>query len=377
MHAASGRLRPLYKIKLSYDGDGRVSFEDGYTVNSSPFSPSIFDIVLSPQQTHIREQILSTTTLTSDKFNSAGESRQGTKPTVKVQLTFPANYYANHFFQMVFVQGSAGNGKTTCLLTSALGRAAQGTVVNMVCATAHLAESIRNDLTGSDSEALRNTNIQVLDDVKNEIRRWVGKFTADLEITKEETLQWIRSVAQAPAASMKLKEGEEDALAEWLVKGSKESSTTDAYAEYKNRYANWKKSQPGRFDEGDVWLEALTRCRSDEQTSLPTCHCDMLIVDEAQLYPADSLFELLLIWYHPSQCILVGMDTKQAIYLGCSKRSELYAAAKRACYVVGWSNVEESRNNLTTNFRLPAKMIALSNSLVTILRVAVLLFVSF
>lgn len=272
---------------------------------------------------------------------------------------------------MVFVQGSAGNGKTTCLLTSALGRAGQGNIIKMVCATAHLAESIRNDVSGSDPEALKNTDIRILDDVKVEIRDWIGKSNTDLEIKKEEVLSWIRFSAptSSTGSNLKLKEGEEDALAEWLVKGSKESSTTDAYIEYKNRYTTWKKSQPNRYDEGDVWCEALTKLRVIDQHSIPTGHCDMLIVDEAQLYPADSLFELLLIWFHPCQCILVGMDTKQAIYLGCSKRSELFAAAKRACHTVGWSNVEESRNNLTTNFRLPAKMIALSNSLVTILKV--------
>lgn len=62
------------------------------------------------------------------------------------------------------------------------------------------------------------------------------------------------------------------------------------------------------------------------------------------------------------------MDTKQAIILGCSKREELKKAARDACDVVGWADVDVSVNNLTTNFRLPAKMIALSNAMVSIFR---------
>lgn len=88
IHAASGRLRPLYKIKLSYDREGCVSFGDGYIVNSSPFSPSIFDLVLSPQQTHVKDQILSPTTITSEKNVNPGESRQGSRPAIKVEFIF-------------------------------------------------------------------------------------------------------------------------------------------------------------------------------------------------------------------------------------------------------------------------------------------------
>ena len=81
-------------------------------------------------------------------------------------------------------------------------------------------------------------------------------------------------------------------------------------------YTAWKRSM-GRYDEGDVWREALDRLRTQEgSVEREEEHCDILIVDEAQRYPADSLFEVFLLWYRPSRCILVGMDTKQAITLG-------------------------------------------------------------
>jgi thymidine kinase len=44
----------------------------------------------------------------------------------------------------------------------------------------------------------------------------------------------------------------------------------------------------------------------------PEPACDVLIVDEAQLYPAETIFVALLLWYRPRKVLLLGMDSKQA-----------------------------------------------------------------
>lgn len=62
------------------------------------------------------------------------------------------------------------------------------------------------------------------------------------------------------------------------------------------------------------------------------------------------------------------MDTKQAIYLGSSRRRDLLSVTRCLCDVIGWADVIQKKYSLTTNFRLPAKLVALSNAMISTLR---------
>jgi thymidine kinase len=48
------------------------------------------------------------------------------------------------------------------------------------------------------------------------------------------------------------------------------------------------------------------------QEIYPEQQCDVLIIDEAQLYPAETVFHVLLLWFRPRKVLLLGMDSKQA-----------------------------------------------------------------
>ena len=91
--------------------------------------------------------------------------------------------------------------------------------------------------------------------------------------------------------------------------------------------------------------------------------CDVLLIDEAQLYPSETVFKVLLLWYKPRKTLLLGMDTKQAVTLGCSKRDDLVAEVREH-----WDITRDDVKSLQTNFRLPARLVALSNAMVRILR---------
>lgn len=242
----------------------------------------------------------------------------------------------------MFIQGSAGNGKTTCLLKAGLDRAMSENRVVLISATSHLAMAIKEEL----KESKDKIEIVVQDGIKRQIREWVGNRDALIELTKAEIIDWLRIVSssQHNATSSRRKQGEEEALADWLMKGSKFSANSEAYRGVAEQYQLWKRSLR-KIDEGDLWQQALLKMKELNAASLPVNSraCEVLIIDEAQLYPAESIFELFLLWFRPSKCILVGMDTKQAIYLGCSKRWDLLEAAKRASHITGWAAIEDSR----------------------------------
>lgn len=168
-------------------------------------------------------------------------SRKGTKPPIK----------------MVFIQGSAGNGKTTCLLTGGLSRAEQGEVVVLICATSYLAESINEDLKGSALSADKCI-VKTLKELKEEVINWLvasEKARREELLTREEILEFLRSI-RSYDKSKSIDEETEIFLAEWFYSGSKESDNSIAYKAYSDRYIAWKRGI-GKMDEGDMWTIAL------------------------------------------------------------------------------------------------------------------------
>lgn len=301
---------------------------------------------------------------------------------------------------IVVLQGSAGNGKTTCLLHGGLQRARGDENVVFVAATKLLADSIENDLKGSIVDTFRVMVKNGFKDVVNERIRRVAVLLADakrgavemdaaviqelgklLEKASHEDLhpvdvnQWLAGRKKDDA------ERKNESLREWLMTGHRLALDTEKFVEYAEDYERWKEEFEKR-DEGDMWALAaglLVRVEEamvtgenesswgqvDAVIAKVERECDVLVIDEAQLYPAESVFRVLLQWYRPRRTLLLGMDTKQAVTLGCSKRDDLVAEVRRRrVWRVGTVEVK----TLNTNFRLPARLVALSNAMVRILR---------
>ena len=279
---------------------------------------------------------------------------------------------------IVVFQGSAGNGKTTCLLRTGLQRAKIGETVIFVAATQIFADSVEQDLRGSISKDFRII-------VRNEFTIMIRSlFSVDLaeeeqsstEATDADVNEWLDEVESKKGK--KMGKGAIRALSDWLMKGHRETKDTEGYVEYVKAYIAWKKEMKKR-DEGDMWkyvllkLIAENRAEDNEEADNASKNrylrdidreCDMLVIDEAQLYPAETYFQALLLWYRPRKTLLLGMDTKQAVYLGCSNRRALLKAVNDS----GWLQRKVMSYSFTTNFRLPARLVALSNAMVSTLR---------
>ena len=280
---------------------------------------------------------------------------------------------------IVVFQGSAGNGKTTCLLRTGLQRAKIGERVIFVAATKIFADSVEQDLRGSIS---KDFCIIVRNDFTAMIR---SVFDEDLhqeeesctEATQADVNEWLEEVESKKGK--KMGKGAIRALSDWLMKGHRATVETEGYRDYVKAYAVWKREMKMR-DEGDMWRYVLRKLAAenyaedsddaDSSSSNPQLRdldrdCDMLVIDEAQLYPAETYFQALLLWYRPRKTLLLGMDTKQAVYLGCSNRRALL----KAIHDSGWVQRKVMSYSFTTNFRLPARLVALSNAMVSTLRV--------
>jgi hypothetical protein len=294
---------------------------------------------------------------------------------------------------ILIFQGSAGNGKTTCLLRSGLNQAKLEEKVIFAAATQILADSIEQDLKGNMSKDFR---IVIKDKFTEMIRNIfdVGSsyvMGACTEASLIEVTQWLEE--SDAKKGKKMDKGAMRALADWLMKGHRRTVDTASYTDSVIAYDIWKKEMKKR-DEGDMWqyvLEMLIAENEAEadpegergsETLSGSSHndsdmltskrlldnidreCDMLVIDEAQLYPAETSFQALLLWYRPRKTLLLGMDTKQAVYLGCSNRRALIKAVADA----GWARRRVQIYSLTTNFRLPARLVALSNAMVSVLK---------
>ena len=295
---------------------------------------------------------------------------------------------------ILIIQGSAGNGKTTCLLRSGLNQAKLEEKVIFAAATQILADSIEQDLKGNMSKDFR---IVIKDKFAEMIRSTfdVGSSSVMSTCTEAsliEVVQWLEE--SAAKKGKKMDKGAMRALADWLMKGHRKTADTASYTESVIAYDLWKKEMRKR-DEGDMWkyvLEKLiaeneaeinpeSQTEKEASTDTSSCddgcisgsnrplqnldrECDMLVIDEAQLYPAETSFQALLLWYRPRKTLLLGMDTKQAVYLGCSNRRALIKSVSDA----GWIRKCVQIYSLTTNFRLPARLVALSNTMVSILK---------
>ena len=302
------------------------------------------------------------------------ESPSTTSITTSLHLLRPV-------LNIVVCQGSAGNGKTTCLLRSGLSRAQSKEKVVFVAATQIFSESVQQDLGGNITSDFR---IIVRDRFTDMIRSvYAERHTLQAldatEVSPSEVSEWVMEME--PKSGKKMGKGAAKALAEWLMKGHREAADTVTYKEYVIAYCVWKRDEKKR-DEGDMWRFALERLLEENRSDLSAerlvgaipseregCDqydrdCDMLVIDEAQLYPAETYFQALLLWYRPKKTLLLGMDTKQAVYLGCSNRRALL----KAVLDCGWQRRTLIVHSLTTNFRLPARLVALSNAMVSALK---------
>lgn len=300
---------------------------------------------------------------------------------------------------ILIIQGSAGNGKTTCLLRSGLNQAKSEEKVIFAAATQILADSIEQDLKGN---MLKDFRIVIKDKFTEMIRSIfdVGSssvMSAYSEATLTEVTQWLEECDAKKGK--KMDKGAIRALADWLMKGHRKTADTASYTDSVIAYDLWKKEMKKK-DEGDMWKHVLEKLIAENEAdinpesstgtgseisidvSVSGCdisavsrtenrllqdidrECDMLVIDEAQLYPAETSFQALLLWYRPRKTLLLGMDTKQAVYLGCSNRRALIKAVSDA----GWTRKCVQIYSLTTNFRLPARLVALSNTMVSILK---------
>lgn len=295
---------------------------------------------------------------------------------------------------ILIFQGSAGNGKTTCLLRSGLNQAKVEEKVVFAAATQIFADSIEQDLKGNMSKDFRI----VIKDKFTEMIRGIFDVGSSYvmgtctEASLHEVTQWLEE--SDAKKGKKMDKGAMRALADWLMKGHRKTVDTASYTDSVIAYHIWKKEMKKR-DEGDMWkyvLEMLiteneaevnTECETGLEASINGSsynddglsrnkrlldnidrECDMLVIDEAQLYPAETSFQALLLWYRPRKTLLLGMDTKQAVYLGCSNRRALIKAVADA----GWVRRRVQIYSLTTNFRLPARLVALSNAMVSVLK---------
>ena len=284
---------------------------------------------------------------------------------------------------VVIFQGSAGNGKTTCLLRSGLSRAKDEQKVVFIAATRIFADSVEQDLKGSLTTDFR---IMVRDNFKNLIRTAFRIELSENELghtdtTLEEVVKWLDDVESRRGKKTDL--GAKRAISDWLMKGHRIAADTANYTLYIDIYKAWKKENKKR-DEGDLWNDVIPMLSAENAAGENTesvvnadliggatsrlsnlvRECDSLVIDEAQLYPAETYFTALMLWYRPRKALLLGMDSKQAVYLGCSNRKALLRAVDAA----GWHDRMVRYYTLTTNFRLPARLVALSNAMVKTLR---------
>ena len=260
-------------------------------------------------------------------------------------------------------------------------------------ATQILADSIEQDLKGNMSKDFR---IVIKDKFTEMIRNIfdVGSsyvMGACTEASLTEVTQWLEE--SDAKKGKKMDKGAMRALADWLMKGHRKTVDTASYTDSVIAYDIWKKEMKKK-DEGDMWQYVLEMLIAENEAETDpegergseTLHgsnhddsgmltsrrlldnidreCDMLVIDEAQLYPAETSFQALLLWYRPRKTLLLGMDTKQAVYLGCSNRRALIKAVADA----GWARRRVQIYSLTTNFRLPARLVALSNAMVSVLK---------
>lgn len=296
--------------------------------------------------------------------------------------TSPSLHLLRPVLNIVVCQGSAGNGKTTCLLRSGLSKAQSKEKVVFVAATQIFSESVQQDLGGN---ITRDFRIIVRDKFTDMIRSVYAESRAlqesdTTDVIVSEVTDWVMEME--PKSGKKMNKGAAKALSEWLMKGHREAADTVTYKEYVTAYCLWKRDERKR-DEGDMWKYALEKLLEESGRELiPAEHltettndvhecdhyhdrdCDMLVIDEAQLYPAETNFQALLLWYRPKKTLLLGMDTKQAVYLGCSNRRALLKAVLDS----GWQRRNLIVHSLTTNFRLPARLVALSNAMVSTLK---------
>ena len=309
-------------------------------------------------------------------------ARQESPSTVTTSPS-PSLHLLRPVLNIVVCQGSAGNGKTTCLLRSGLSKAQSKEKVVFVAATQIFSESVQQDLGGN---ITRDFRIIVRDKFTDMIRSVYAESHAlqeldTTDVTVSEVTDWVMEME--PKGGKKMNKGAAKALSEWLMKGHREAADTVTYKEYVTAYCLWKRDERKR-DEGDMWKYALEKLLEESRRELiPTEHltetthsafeecdhyhdrdCDMLVIDEAQLYPAETNFQALLLWYRPKKTLLLGMDTKQAVYLGCSNRRALLKAVLDS----GWQRRNLIVHSLTTNFRLPARLVALSNAMVSTLK---------
>ena len=315
----------------------------------------------------------------SEGAKQESSSTTSTSTPVTTTTSFPLRPVLN----IVVCQGSAGNGKTTCLLRSGLSKAQSKEKVVFVAATQIFSESVQQDLGGNITSDFR---IIVRDKFTDMIRsvyaeRHAAQGLDTTEVTIAEVSEWV--MEREPKTGKKMNRGAAKALSEWLMRGHREAVDTVTYKEYVTAYCAWKIEEKKR-DEGDMWKYALEKLLEESRSEvIPAEHvtggtcgareecdhyhdrdCDMLVIDEAQLYPAETNFQALLLWYRPKKTLLLGMDTKQAVYLGCSNRRALL----KAVFDSGWQRRNLIVQSLTTNFRLPARLVALSNAMVSTLK---------
>ena len=253
-----------------------------------------------------------------------------------------------------------------------------------IAATQIFADSVEQDLKGNITKDFR---IVVKNKFTEMIRSVFAQGLSDnrsdySETTLDDVFMWLEGVESRKSQSGKsntLNAGAMKALCEWLIKGHREAADTAFYKEYVCLYLDWKNKNKKR-DEGDMWndviLKLIIENNDDEGRSLAKAdglsdhvknldrECDMLVIDEAHLYPAETYFMALMLWYRPRKTLLLGMDTKQAVYLGCSNRAALLKAIHKA----GWHQRNVMPCTLKTNFRLPARLVALSNAMVSTLK---------
>jgi hypothetical protein len=285
------------------------------------------------------------------------------------------------------LQGSAGNGKTTCLLRSGLSRARSGENVIFIAATKIFADSVKQDLRDALVEGfhiiVKDTFTEMIREAFRPVPSGETEGNDVTEATPAEVMEWLKMLENR--RQKKMDEGAKKALCDWLMKGHRQAADTESYDDYVLSYDDWKRDNSKR-DEGDMWkdaLEELTKMNEQEddldfiendenRERSQRIHrfkdgraCDSIVIDEAQLYPAETNFKTFMLWYRPRKSILLGMDTKQAVYLGCSNRKDLVSAV----HLAGWHKRNVKSHSLTTNFRLPARLVALSNAMVNTLKI--------
>ena len=128
----------------------------------------------------------------------------------------------------IIVSGSAGNGKTTCLLRAGLQRAGMNDKVVFIAATAALARSFQEDLS-REPELQAYHEIVVLQNLKEMMRAKCllafGKsgLPSDLFLSRAEVENWLKSTdfqARETTLKEKITEGDVKATAEWLHGGA-------------------------------------------------------------------------------------------------------------------------------------------------------------